>query len=377
MFIFGLILLAGFFLYFTRRHIQKARWKGEKNSLRGIDFQIKTRVYGRHRHMQIRIGVAGAGEGDFLLKPENRFDRLCKSAGLVKEYQTGNPAFDNAVYMVADDIDTQQEIAASPALMEAVLALFEGAGREYSAVQALNHQRGRLWLEVRINWSASEQDLRKMARFCVPRLTAITTALQARQMPSPGRRKALSGGAIAMLQATSTALACTAGIQVMCWFLGRFVFFGQVPYTLDQAAWLRDAGLLGGVLLLALLLAGGILAGKSARAHLVLLQLLLAGGSGALGTAGVQLRYLNMEFDRTAAVDYQTQVRARRTYTGSTGTSYYIQADDWLQAGETIELYVKQSVYEQARIGAALHIRQRAGYLGYRWVESMTPAEQP
>lgn len=377
MFLFGCILLTGFFLYFARKRLQEARWQGEKKSLRDVNFQIKACTYGSRRHMEIWIGVAGLAGGDFLLKPETGFDRFCKKIGLVKEYQTGNPTFDEAVYIIADDADTRREIAASPALMEAALALFEGEGREYSVVQALRNERGRLWLEVRINWTASEQDLRKMARFCVPRLSAIAAALKARRTGLPGRGKARFGAAITVLQAAVLALACAGGAQAILWVFG-FVFFGQAPYTLDQAALLRDAALLAGGLLLALLLAGFMLAGKSARAHLLLLELTLLGGFGALGVAWGQLRYLNMEFDHSAAVDYTVQVQGRRAYTnGKTGDSYYIEIDDWLRPGETMEIYVREGLYKQARIGASLGIRQRAGRLGYRWVESVTAAVPP
>ena len=73
MFIFGLILLPGFFLYFARRRVKKARWQGDKKSLRGADYQIKTRIIDRrHERQGIWIGVAGAAGGDFLLKPGKR-----------------------------------------------------------------------------------------------------------------------------------------------------------------------------------------------------------------------------------------------------------------------------------------------------------------
>ena len=377
MFIFGLILLPGFFLYFARRRVKKARWQGDKKSLRGADYQIKTRIIDRrHERQGIWIGVAGAAGGDFLLKPESGFDRFCKRIGLVKEYQTGNPAFDEAVYIVADDPDTRREIATSPALMEAALALFAAAGKEYAFIQGLRHQRGRLWLEVNNNWTASEQDLRKTARFCVPKLAAISAALQARQMGLPGKRKALFGAATELLLAAAAALACVGAVQLCLWMLG-YLFLGSVPYTLDQAALLTDALSLGGALLLALLLAGFLLTGKSARAHLVLLELLLLGGFGAFGTAWAQLRYLNMEFDRTAAVDYEVQTRERRISVSSGGTSHYIEIDDWLKPGQTVEIYVTESLYEQVRAGAPLYIRQRAGRLGYRWVERMTAVGEP
>lgn len=373
MFIFGCILLLAFFLYFTRRRLRKARWEGEKRSLQGADFQIKTRTY-QGEIVEVWIGMASVAQSDFLLKSETWLERFFKRTGLAKEYQTGNRAFDDAVYIVADDAATQREIITSPALMEAFLALLD-INTSLVKIHALKHQQGRLWLEVHFARIAacSEQDLQKLARLCVPRLTAIVAALPARQTALPGKSKPLFGGASAMLPAAAMALAGTAGAHMIFWFHGYFIFFGQVPYTLDQAALITDALALGGTLLLALLLAGFMLTGKSARAHLVMLELLLVGGPGALGTAWAQLRYLNMEFDRTKAVNYEVQVQGNR----ETDSSYYIAIDDWLKPGERVEIYVKEKLYAQARPGASLSIRQRAGYLGYRWVESMSAALDP
>ena len=288
---------------------------------------------------------------------------------MAKEYQTGNRTFDDAVYIVADDAATQREITTSPALMEAFLALLD-INTDLVKVHALKHRPGRLWLEARFAEIAacSEQDLQELARLCVPKLAAIAAALPARQTALPGKSRLLSGGARAMLPAAAMALACTAGLHMIFYF----VFSGQVPYTLDRAALIADALALGGTILLALLLAGFTLTGKSARAHLVMLELLLVGGPGALGTAWAQLRCLNMEFDRTEAVNYKVQVRDNREI----DDDRYIVIDDWLKPGETVAMPVKEKLYAQARPGALLDIRQRAGYLGYRWVESISAAEQ-
>lgn len=375
MFIFGCILLFGFFLYFARRRFKKARWRGEQKSLRGVDFQIKTRVISRrYGHEAIWIGLAGGAGDDFSLRPETGFDRFCKSAGLVKEYQTGNPAFDEAVYILADDPDTQRAIAASPVLMEAALALFAGIGKKFARIETLEHRQGRLWLELINNWLSSEQDLRKTERFCVPRLDAISAALKARQMGLPGGAKTLRGAATELLLAAALA---SAGAALLFLLVLRYLFLGRVPYTLDWAALLVDALSLGGALLGALLLTGLLLIRNSARAHLVLLELLLAGGFGAFGMAWAELRYLNMEFDRAAVVDYEAQARGKRIGNGARPASYYIEMDDWLRPGQTVELYVPESLYQQTRPGAPLHIRQRAGRLGYRWVERVTAAAPP
>ena len=367
MFIFGCILLLAFFLYFTRRRLRKARWEGEKQSLQGADFQLKTHTY-RGNIVEVWIGMASVSQSDFFLKSETWLERFFKRTGLAKEYQTGNRAFDDAVYIVADDAATQREITTSPALMEAFLALLD-INTDLVKVHALRHQQGRLWLEVRFAEVAacSEEDLQELARLCVPQLAAIAAALPARQTALPGNSGLVSGDA--MLPAAAMALACTAGLHMIFYF----VFSGQVPYTLDRAALIADAFALGGTILLALLLAGFMLTGKSARAHLVMLELLLVGGPGALGTALAQLRCLNMEFDRTEAVNYEVQVRDHR----ETEDDRYIVIDDWLQPGETVAIPVKEKLYAQARPGTLLDIRQRAGYLGYRWVESISAASDP
>ena len=373
MFIFGCILLLAFFLYFTRRRLRKARWQGEKQSLQGTDFQIKTHTY-RGNIVEVWIGMASVAESDFVLKSATWLERFFTRTGLAKEYRTGNRSFDDAVYIVADDAATQREITTSPALMAAFLALLD-SNTGLVKVHALKHRQGRLWLEVRFAEIAacSEQDLRELARRCVPKLAAIAAALPARQTAVPGKSRPRFGGARAMLPAAAMALACTAGLHTIFWFHRYFVFLGQVPYTLDRAALIADALALGGTLLLALLLAGFMLTGKSARAHLVVLELLLVGGPGALGTAWGQLRCLNMEFDRTEAVNYEVQVRDNREIDGDR----YMVIDDWLKPGETVAIHVKEKLYAQARPGALLDIRQRAGYLGYRWVESISAAADP
>jgi hypothetical protein len=123
----------------------------------------------------------------------------------------------------------------------------------------------------------------------------------------------------------------------------------------------------------ALLFTTLLLLGRSARVHLVLGQVLLFGGFGAVGTAFTELRDFNMETDRGPPVMLSAAVVGKRISHGRRSTSYYVELSDWNGGGRRQSVQVSNPQFHRFEAGMSVQVRQWPGALGVRWVETINP----
>jgi hypothetical protein len=130
---------------------------------------------------------------------------------------------------------------------------------------------------------------------------------------------------------------------------------------------------IGAGLLALLVVAATTLLARSSRLHLVLLEVCLVGSFGAFASGLVATRDLNMSLDRSAASTLEAKVLDRtvsRSRRG--GTRYYLVLSDWPVEGRR-KARVSYDTYARTREGDTVALRLREGWLGLRWVESITP----
>jgi len=104
----------------------------------------------------------------------------------------------------------------------------------------------------------------------------------------------------------------------------------------------------------------------------VLIELLLVGSFGAVSTAFTELRDLNIELDQSQAIEYHAKTLDKRISRGRRrSTSYYLYLEDWNRGTFEEKVKVSKLLYNTIAVGDSVSIRQKSGYLGYRWVGSI------
>jgi hypothetical protein len=317
----------------------------------------------------LRVGVASGVAVDFELKPEGWFDRLGKSVGVAVEPQANRRSFDDSFYVLSDDERLVRALRLDPEL----LSRLEGIGRARVGgfrFHRLVCRRGQLWIVFKPE--GKPEGHLEASSWAVQELLALAAALPV--LP-PGQSHVGDRTVLyaVLLLALSSALALNGGVHLF-----RIMAMGYLPFTVDTAQLWSLAVVVAAVLLLALALATLFLLGRSSRAHLVLLQVLLLGGLGAAVTSFVELRDLNMEADRGKVQEFATVVQGKhytthRTRRGGTSHNYYLELSDWARPGATYDLEVDSSTYNARYLTQPLVVRQHPGFLGVRWVESVEP----
>lgn len=378
-FAFGLVTLAVTMAYqwWYRWH---RTWQGATELIGGVACETMVRsfrdvVYG----MRVALDVPSAYR--FELKRESGLDRFFKWTGLAVERQFGHFGFDPLVYVASDDDHLNNRLASSPSLLHAAQHLFATAGNG-CRLSRITCEKGRIWMELRAHdWSDEPHTkvrLRDTAELLMPEFQLIADTLDKRApLSAPEERDRFLIPSIVILCITS-GLAING---VVSWMLTE----------LDGGAFVVDTGRLwslsiaaGATLLAAVVAATLILLGRSARVHLILLEVMLVGAFGALSTSAAELRSANMDWDISTpsvvvrpVVGKSTKESRRRLFLPKT-VSYRLEFNDWAAPEKIRFVHVSQALYGKAQVGDEIAFEQRSGYLGIRWavMQRWAPAEQ-
>lgn len=338
-----------------------AAWSGKQG--RGYEYAFGTDKQGEVQ--SAKIAVRHDAAFDFEIKRETGADRWFKQVGVSIEPQTGDSAFDKALYLACDDAAVRAMFMSSKALREAMWRVFFDHALPVKSVVC---RAGRVWVDLRDTDLDEASVLLGVDAYIARPLQAIAAELKSRRLSTSTRRDPLFLKSVLVL-ALSSGLAISGGMQ-----LARLYWWSSTPFTLDLQS-LFVASVFGGIFLLVLLLAAGFaLLGRSARMHLVLFELLLVGGFGAWATSYTELRDINIDFDRSEAHEVASTIVTKTSHRGRRGSrSYYLHLADWRTPGETIRVKVSASEYERAVSGVPLRVRVRDGAIGVQWVESYAP----
>lgn len=368
-FVFGFITLISFSTYWGIKRY-KASWKGTPahSYEEGISYECAYTFQKNDRIPSFKVAVSAPGEFDFAFKRESWYDRVCKFLGLSVEYQVGSAEFDRLVYIVSNDGHLAKQLQTQEAMRDGVMALFK-LDLYTCVVTEICCSKGRLWAVVKVGKQFRHKSdwkyLTKVEQSTAALLYQLAVTLKAvRPQEAATERDPF------VLRA-AIVLACSTGLMVNGMAHAARLFLLTDALTLDTGPlWLYaayGAGLsVAGLLLLALFMLG-----RSARAHLVLIELVLVGGIGALLTLFTELRDLNMEADKSPTAFVQAKIIDKtmsRSRKG--GTRYYVQVPDWIEPGEVRKIHVSSDFYAAADAGKSISFEQRAGFLGIRWVQS-------
>ncbi len=367
-FFFGLISLV-LFAIVTFRHRYRARWKGERRSFRGVPFEL--RIWKNRGSLAgIDGGVFGAGPFTFKLVREGDGSRLAKAIGLSVELQVGDPEFDECVYVVSDDPLFCRTLKKGPALRERILTLFR-MGEGIRLIE-LHCAGGRLWGRFSILQAGDDAAASEALARTVPTLRAIADALAQVEVRASDHLRDPFVRRAAVVLACSTAL-----------FLYGMLSLFRPLFDRPEATLVPNEALVTS-LAISVPLWGGLIAatvyflGRSARAHIVLLEVLVMGGVGAFLSGYSLAKDLNVALDRAPAQEVRVPVARHervlaRDHRGRQRTRHYLHVRDWTGEAGLRKLSVKWDLYEDSVRAGELRLLVREGGLGMPWLEEIEP----
>lgn len=368
-FVFGLITLISFSVYFGTKRFQ-ARWQGTRSvsDSPAYEYQFTYRDKKSQKIKEMMVGIPAPREYDFSFKRENGLDRIFKWLGISVERQFNAADFDKLVYVVSNDRHLFDEVMDDQALLQKVVKLFKIKHLD-CAISHLHCRNGRLWVVFKVgplfNDASNISRLMGIFPIVAESLHMLAERLKADLPQSVGVRRDPFILRAMFILAISSGLAINGLTHVF-----RLTLLSG-PFTVDTALLWRYSAYAAIVILLLMIAMTVFLLGRSARAHLVLIELLLVGSFGAFMTSFVELRDMNMELDTSPVVQFETRVIDKSiSKSRKGGTRYYVHVVDWHDPADTHKFQVSSDFYSKAARGDRLAMNQRGGYLGLRWVES-------
>jgi hypothetical protein len=363
---FGLVIWVFVRLFGVLRRL-RARFSGTSFTVDGKTFEYEVSRHKR-RITGVKIGVGAPFKVRFVLRTEGFIDRLGKWLAVAREYQTGDAAFDERVYVLSDDRSLVDTLAFDAQLREHVLAVLSD-----ETVKAIHCNAGVLWVEARAPDGADKDDSDAVVA------TGLARAIGADLLGMRERLRSLVAGEWtpardpyvsreAVFYGISVALA-VAAIACFFWSYGhglpRMLVFDQ---TERLAAGVAFVLWLGGSI------AAFMLMGGSSRAHLVLIEILITATPSAWFVARTAFAEYNIHADVTESRSYVAQVTDRHIARGRRGRrSYYLVFDQWPDPRIETRLRVSSTLYARFPEGSCVRVGLRTGRLRDPWLEYLRP----
>lgn len=375
-FVFGLITLISFSIYFGVRRYE-ARWRGTRSFFPrepAYEYEFVRKPKSKTIRQMI-VGVDAPKEFDFTFKRESGLDRVFKWLGISVERQFSASDFDRLVYVVSNDHHLFDEVMDDPALLQTVTELFR-LNHFDCRISHLHCRNGRLWVVFKVgSLFNDESNIGRLSK-AFPRvaesLQSVAGLLKQNLPKSMGARRDPFILRAVFVLAVSTGLVINGLLHAF-----RLMLFPGA-FTVDTTQLWTYAALAGVGILVALITLAIYLLGRSARTHLVIIELVLIGALGAVLTAFTEIRDINMELDTSTVQRFEARIldmsinRSRRS-----GTQHYLHVMDWTGLEDKRRIHVSGDFYRQMQKGERVEIRQRSGLLGIRWVESVARAPRP
>lgn len=372
-FVFGFFSLIGFVVYALRQRAT-AKWFGMPSSVHRKAYQYEVVVQRvpfrtEPKSVGLRIGVTASTAYDFSLKPEKWRDWLSKLIGFSVEHQTGDAEFDKTVYILSNDARIHATLSQNAALRADILRVFKVVAPHSAVLKEVRCSNGRLWAHYKLKTKLNHAKIPVLAEQIVPALSRLADDLARANVAGAPRLHDRFVLRAAIILAISSGLALNGAAHLF-----RLLFI-PVPFTADNSTLILWSLYCGAGLLALLVLSVVLFLGRSARAHVVLFEVLLVGSLGAVLTSFVELRDLNMEWDQQPAISYEVSAVSKRISEGKRSKSYYITISGWPNKNTTNEIQVSSSLYYRTGLGRDLVLLQKPGFLKVPWVAAVMPRE--
>lgn len=369
-FLFGFITLLSFSIYYSFKR-RSAGWKGSLFPFSNLNFpyqyQFKKNEY---KLFGFIVGIDAAQRYDYAFKKESYIDRLFKFVGVSVEHQTGDKSFDDLVYVISDNSHFHRQLSSNKKIINTVTDIFKIVERYKCKLKTLRHSNGRIWVHCKVPKSSEESDFYDMFDELVLLLQVIAEEVKKEPLSSLSSWKDPFVLKATLILAVSTGMAITGGVQVFRLTLTT------LPFTIDEAKLFYDSLLYGASITVILVFIALFSLGRSARVHLVLIELLLVSSFGAVSIAFCNARESNMELDTSPAVTIEANLVDKEYSRGRRRriAHYYLHIEGWNE--KTTRVSIPSALYNSLNIGDKLDITEREGHFKYKWIESITKSDE-
>lgn len=359
-FLFGFITLISFSIFFGLQRYQ-AKWAGTPSVSNDIAFQYNLRTH-KGSYVKLLIACDVIEDISFTIKYEKWWDRLFKWLGISVEHQVGDKEFDRTFYLVTDSQPLCELFSESYEIQDAINQVHEACDTHKLKFKKLLCRHGRIWLDLVPEKKSEEPDITSISNDFVDKLSTISNILENQQAFFLNQKRDPFIIKAMVILAISSGLA----INGLVHFFRIAVI--DMPFTVDDMALFQASLPYGLAIIGVLILLAFIFLGRTARTHLVLIELVLIGSFGAISTSSLAMRDLNIDLDSSPSEYYVVKVYEKRISRSRNSTSYFLKVDDWNNGSGRIEIQVSSDIYNRFQENQRAKIEQRPGYLGYRWV---------
>lgn len=355
-FLFGFVTITCAISFeFHRRY--SSRWKAT-DKREGYEY---THQSSKSRITGLLLGIGCVPDANFMIKRQSWVDSFFKRIGVSSEFDTGDPAFDDAYYLVTDNKSLHKSLADNPRFRAAITKIMEFRAAQLKTT-AIHCRNGRVWIDFSAEFLYSEENVASVVRSLGGFLDVITAAIADLSKASGARWKDPFVIKAAMLLALSSGLAINVVLQLL---RHNFTY---IPFTLNYTNILWDAFLYSLLMVPVVLLLAVYWLGRSARTHLVLIELGSIGAVSLVLSLALEMRDINIGMDTKNAESYKTVVVDKSVSKTRRSTSYYLTVKDWRCNCGNIKFQVSHDTYNSLPAGTAVNIAQHSGYFGYPWI---------
>ncbi len=314
----------------------------------------------------VKIGIAIADNLRFVLRREHRFDRLAKWFGIAREWQTADREFDDSIYVLTDDLVLLDALSHDAQLRDATHDLLTD-----ERVRAIRCHGGSLWVDL--HRIGREQDEGTAAAVAAALLPAVgpglekvgerLVAIQAR--PWTTERDPAESRQQILLMASS--VIGIAGIAAFLWMEGV-----GLPRQLLFDVINRNAAILAAMVGAIFLVVLATLIGRTARTHLVLLEMLLVTLPGSWFAGRTYYALENERLDDSPATEFRTHISSVY-HTSGRNRSYHLVLERALDPRLKPDMSVAPKVFNQFHAGDCARFDLHPGRFGDLWLAAIIP----
>lgn len=362
-FAFGIISLLTFTVYFGHKRYL-SHWEGIPGNVSGFKYIHNTAVNKDKTHF-IRIGCASDADIDLSIKAETALDRFFKFFGISVEHQVGRDSFDEKLYIINNHSTVCAILSSSKSLQNEITKLVELCYKNKFFFKELHIRNKRIWVKVVPIQKNSAPPASTLAKDMVPLLSLISNLFKSNLPKSTSKLIDPFYLKAAVFLAISTGMAVM-GISHL-FSLG----FINTPFLVEWTELFPLSFVLGSAITMALIMGMFLVLGRTARTHLVLIELITIGYLGAVSSAYVLARDVNIEWDKAPPQQHVLVIHDKSSVRHRRSSSYYLHVDDWNNPGMRTKISVSYDKYIAFKKGESIQLDQYPGYFGFAWVDDI------
>jgi hypothetical protein len=358
-----------FFLwrYLTRKHKEHTYDYFDDLSLteRRVDgefYHYSNAIDPKDKGANFTLFIDGKCGYDFMLKYENKFEKLLKSLHLSYECQSGNKKFDDTIYILSDDKILCKDLQEDTELQTLIFKLFWNLKEHDFTLKYLRYYDGRLILHARTKES-SEQTLSEIERLCdmaAPLMRQIITHLPDKVQQDQRVFREKSSRVISIILIIFTALLANGVLKLI---LESFSIF-YLPRLVERYSFLLPSLEITAIFTIAYIIFILFYFYKSSRLALALFFGITLVASAVFLTSITALKEIDVYLDKSKPTIELHHVTETRAVTGRRN-SYYLTFD------KLDEMRVPYGFYKKFHTNDFAYIYVKKGFLDVPWIYSI------